>query len=305
MDSKYVNSIFEQIWWLEMIAPGKKWREVIIQEDNRVLARWVTVEGNKLVMPILTQTLGYWIDPAILHEDRFYNKQKEIINQLIAQQSLKSMVVNLAPENTYFLPFVWKHFEVTPRISYRINDLSDLDKVYNSFGKIVKKNIKTARNKVMVQEIDDITLLYTLCDKTFKIQSRRYPLSIKIFERLYTICKQHNACKLLYAIDTNGNVHSGAFFVYDKNICYYLIAGTDPVFRSSGANSLLLWEGIQYASRVSDCFDFEGSMIEGIEHFIKQFGGTPVVYYSVHKYGLFHDILRVLKPRVKSLLGYK
>lgn len=304
--SLYVNSVFEQIWWLKAVAPNWDWKEIFVKDGDMVIARWVTISNaHNMTMPVQTQTLGFWIHPDILDGDKYYNRQKELINILLSQMPSKSIAVSLAPENKYFLPFVWSYFKVYPRISYRITNLSDINAVYFSLGKIVKKNIKSANNKVCVREIDDISLLYKLMEKTFAVQKRKYPFTIELFERIYSACKAHNACKLLYAIDKDSNIHSGTLFVYDEHVCYYLIAGTDPAFRSSGANSLLIWEGIKFASEHCSCFDFEGSMIENIEQFVRQFGGIPVVYFEVKRCGLIQDCVDMLKPYIKRIIGYK
>ena len=97
----------------------------------------------------------------------------------------------------------------------------------------------------------------------------------------------------------------GSFFLYDSKVCYYLLGGQDPEFKSDGSQNLLLDAAIDFAKGVSECFDFEGSMVEGIENFFRQFGGKQIVNYHVSKQRLVFDLMELLKPRVKKLLGYK
>jgi len=302
---KYTNSIFEESWWLDTVSPNT-WKEIFIKKDDKVAARWaVPIQKKKIRMPKLTQTIGFWIDPYIIENDHYLNEQKNIILELIDKLPSKNTVLDLDSKNHYFLPFIWKGFSVKPCVSYRINDLSNINAVYARFNKIVKKNIKAGKNKCSVQEIDDISILYELMRKTFQLQKRKYPIKQELLENIYSACKKHNACKLIYAVDNEKNVHSGALFVYDERVCYYLVAGTDPKFRSSGANSLLIWEGIKFASTVSKVFDFEGSMIEGIEHFIRQFNATPTLYYNIRNVGIAKELFEVFKPKIKRLIGYK
>lgn len=301
----YTNSVFENKWWLDIVSQGNC-VEVFVEEENEVIAHWcVAMKGRFVYTPPQTQTMGFWISPEVLASDTYGNKRKEIINQLLDKVDFKNGIIALGLQNTYFLPFIWRGFRVSPRVTYRLIDLTDLDAIYSKFAKIVKKNIKAAANKVEIRESNDVKPLYTLLEKTFGMQKRKYPFSYTFIESIYTACKHHNAGKLLYAYDRAGNLHSGVMFVYDENACYYLLAGTDPQYRSSGANSLLLWEGIQFASENSKCFDFEGSMIEGIENFIRSFGGDPMVYYEVKRLGFFSSLLDILRPKVKRFLGYK
>ena len=78
-----------------------------------------------------------------------------------------------------------------------------------------------------------------------------------------------------------------------------------PEFSSSQSQELLLWEGIQFASQHSKIFDFEGSMVEGIENFFRQFGTKSTPYYILSKQSMLNDIKDVIKPRIKKLIGYK
>ena len=298
-----MNGIFEQLWWLKAVAPEQDWNEHLIQDGDKVKARWVTPKGT-FTMPHLTQTIGFWIDPDIIAKDRFYNDRKKIIAEIVSSLPANTHV-SLAPENTYYLPLQWAGFNLRPYVTYRITNLDNVDDLYAGFASVVKKNIKSARNKVKIEESEDISILHSLMEKTFQIQKRSYPFSKEYLSTIYEACRIHNASKLLYAVDDKGNVHSGVLYVYDENVCYYLIAGTDPQFRSGGANSLLLWEGIQFAATHSKCFDFEGSMIEGVENFFRQFGGEMVVYYDVYRQGVVQDVLQVIKPRIKKLLHYK
>ena len=304
--SAYTNSVFEQPWWLDAVAPNI-WKEIFVKEEDEIIARWpIVIKGNCILMPKLTQTLGFWLSERILESDPYYNKRKKIINLLLEQlPKNKSIKIRLDHKINYFLPMHWNNFVIYPCISYRINDLSDIDSIFNSFNYNVRKHIKTASKNVIIKTIDDIELLLTLMEKTFKLQNRKYPISRNLIRNIYSSCKEYQACKLLYAFDKDENLHSGSLFVYDKNVCYHLIQGSDPKYRNSRANSLLIWEGIKFASTVSKTFDFEGSMIEGIENFFRQFGGTPIVYYQIRKQNIALEIFELIKPRIKTIIGYK
>lgn len=303
--SDYTNSIFEERWWIECVAP-KCFNEIIIKEGDEIIARWAYAKkNNKIFMPKITQTMGYWISEKKIKDDKNKNIEKEIINKLIGKLPKTQIKLALDPKNTYFLPFIWKNFIIKPCITYRFEDISNIDAIFNNFSNIVKKNIKSAKNKVSIKEIDDIAPLFTLLEETFKLQKRKSPFPKEFIEKIYSEAKKHNAAKLIYAIDSENNFHSGTFFLYDKQVTYYLISASNPKFRNSGANSLLIWEGLKFASTVSEKFDFEGSMIEGIENFIRQFGAKETIYYEIRKLNLLNEFFEICKPRIKRLIGYK
>ena len=47
--------------------------------------------------------------------------------------------------------------------------------------------------------------------------------------------------------------------------------------------SLCLWEAILDASKYTKSFDFEGSMIEPIERFVRAFGATQRPYFQISR----------------------
>lgn len=304
--SPYTNNLFEQPWWLDIVAQNE-WQEVIVKEGEEVVGRLpFYLHDGKIELPTLTQTCGIWIQNKEQAVNDALSREKKIIDDVLEQlPKYKSFKVSFDTTRNYFLPFLWKGFRVSPRVSYRLNDLTDINQVYANFSKTVKKNVKSAQKKVKIVTDSDVEVLLEIMDKTFAVQGRKYPISKDIVRKIVVECDKRGNGKMYTAIDEQGNVHACSYFVYDERVFYYLIAGSDSEYRSSGAQTLILWEAIQYAAKVSKIFDFEGSMVEGIETFFRRFGGEPTVYYEVRKQGMFGEIFEILKPRIKKVLGYK
>lgn len=298
------NNLFEEPWWLDIVAPGA-WSEAVSKDKNgEIRARIAYVHSNKSIgMPPFTQTLGIWMRDDLKKD---YGAQKEAVYGLFEEINRhREITVRLAPENEYVLPFRWMGYHLEPWFTYRIIGLEDCEKLYGSFNKTAKKNIKSAKNKVTIHHETDINVLLALLDKTFEVQGRKNPMSKEVICRIVETCDRNGCGQYMDARDKEGNVHSCAYFVFDDKVCYYLLGASDPQFRSSGAQSLILWEGIQMAAGKSAAFDFEGSMVEGIENFFRQFGGRCIPYYEVRKNGICGDFMALMKPRVKKMLGYK
>lgn len=300
----YANNLFEQPWWLDIVAP-QQWKEITVcDKKGNITARMPYVcDGKRIVMPELTQTLGVWMAPEVKSD---YGAQKKALHGIFGQLSdFKEVSVALSPDNDYVLPMRWLGYEMEPRFTYRLTDLHDCDSLYQSFNKTAKKNIKYARNKVTISDQASAETLWEMLNKTFEAQNRKNPMSRELVTRIVQTCEETGHGKYFEARDEDGNVHSCAYFVYDEQVCYYLLGASDNAFRSSGAQSLILWEGIQFAAAHSKVFDFEGSMVEGIENFFRQFGGVCTPYYVVSRRTILSQLLQMLKPHVKRLLGYK
>lgn len=305
----YANSVFEQPWWLDIVAPGQ-WGEVTVKEEDEVVARlpYVLKRGH-ITMPSLTQTLGPWIKPEYRQfqpGNTQLTKQKELIAALLKQlPPHKSFHMTFDSANDYILPYRWLGYRYEPTFSYRLSGLNDLDTLYANFNKTAKKNIRYAKNKTVLTQYPTAEMMLSLLNKTFEAQGRKWPHDRELTRRLIEQSIKNGYGKLIVAQDGEENLHSGAFLLYDEKVCYYLLGGSDSTFRSSGAQSLVLWEAIRFASTVSESFDFEGSNVEGIENFFRQFGGSCVINYAVVRQSLFADCISLAKPRVKRLIGYK
>lgn len=307
--STCVNCIFEQPWWLEAVAPGQ-WEAAEIEMNGKVIARLPFYKtkrfGMKMIgMPAYTQTLGYCIKDTGAKNSKKYSRQKDLILELI-EKLPKGYSVDLFLDHSceYLFPFKWKGFRIEMVYSYRIDPITDEKLLWNGLGDNIRREIKKAQKKVTIEDFHPIDDLIDLQNKTFARQGRSIN-NDALIKRLDSALLEHNARKLLCAVDDSGRIHAASYFVFDENCFYYLIGGSDPDLRNSGAASLLMWEGLKIASDVSKSFDFEGSMIEPIERFFRSFGGKPTPYWRVTKLNLLLTIADYLKPKVKNMIGWK
>ncbi|HBQ25244.1 MAG TPA: methicillin resistance protein [Syntrophomonas sp.] len=285
---KEANAIFQQSWWLDTVAPGQ-WGEVVVKRGDEVAARMPYVIKKKcgltaLTMPPLTQTLGPWLRPSKAKYARQISEQKQLMNELIEQlPDVDYFCQNFSPDIANWLPFYWAGFGQTTRYTYRFHNLEDLDCIWNGFLANIRTDIRKAEKALIVRTDLTINDFIRINSLTFKRQGMELPYSHNLVKRLDSACKTHNARKIFFAEDAQGRIHAAIYLVWDLHTAYYLMGGGDPDLRNSGATSLLMWEAIQYASKVSTIFDFEGSMIEPVERHFRAFGAIQTPYYQITK----------------------
>jgi hypothetical protein len=294
----WANSVFEQPWWLDSVAPGA-WSEIVLRRGDRVAARLPYAHRRRfglrtIVQPPLTQTLGPWLAPG----DGKYARRLDNENQLLAEliRGLPPFDVfrqSLATTLTNAMPFYWAGFQATVRYTFRIEDLSDLDRVQSDFQEHVRRAIRKAQRTVEVVHDCPLDELLRLDAQTYVRRGRARPYSEALLRRLDAACAARGARRILGAVDTAGRTHAVLYLVWDDRTMYALINGADADLRSSGANSLLYLEAIRLAAEVSHAFDFEGSMVEPIARFFRGFGGRQVPYLLVTK----------ARPRAKPALA--
>jgi hypothetical protein len=282
----WVNSIFEQPWWLDAVAPGR-WTAAEVKRGDKVVARLPYAQRRRLGLstigqPPFTQTLGPWLAPREGKYARQLETEKKLLGELIEQlPEVDFFRQSLAPALTNWLPFYWAGFDATVRYTYRIEDLSDIERVKSEFQDHVRRGIRKAEGVVEVDPDYPLEDLLQLNEQTYARQGVKSPDDPDLVRRLDAACAQRGARRIFGAVDSGGRVHAALYVVWDDRTFYALINARDPELQTHGSNTLLYWEAIQLASQVSQVFDFEGSMLEPIEHYFRGFGGRQTPYFSV------------------------
>jgi hypothetical protein len=286
----WVNSVFEQPWWLDCVAPGT-WSEAVVRRGTEVVARLPYASRRRLglsmiVQPTFTQTLGPWFAPLEGKYARRLETEKRLLGQLIDMlPPFDVMRMCFAPTMTSWLPFYWAGFEATVCYTFRIEHLSDLDRVQHEFQDHVRRGIRKAQRNVEVDHDFPLEELLRLDAQTYARQGLKLPHSYEVLRRLDAACAARGSRRILGAVDADGRTHAALYVAWDERTLYALMSARDPELQAVGANTLLYWEAIRLASQVSRVFDFEGSMVEPIEHYFRGFGGRQMPYFCISKSG--------------------
>lgn len=282
------NAIFQQPWWLDAVAPGR-WGQAVVERDGRTVARLpYTVRGRgrwrMLTQPPLTQTLGPWVEPSGAKPANALAREMELLTALeAALPPAEAFLQGFSPTMLNALPFFWAGYRLEMRYTYRLEGLRSEEALWDGLRGNIRREIRKARKRVEIQDDLGLDRFYDVWAKTFSRQGLEPPLALPQLDRLDAACATRGARAMLFASDEADRVHSVTYVVWDEHAAYYLLGGSDPELRTSGAASLLIWEAIMRARQVTDTFDFEGSMLEPLERFIRAFGARQAPYLSVSR----------------------
>lgn len=306
IDDSPQGTIFTRPGWLEAVAPGS-WDYIILKSGDRIKAMMPTVEVKKFYykifkMPPLTQSLGILFPPS----------ESKYVHRLSEETKTMLELINLIPDFHFFserfhptftnwLPFYWKGFSQTTRYTYILKDLLDTEKIWKNMRSNIRREIRKAQKVVNVVVKPDIDRLVEMIFKSYARQKLTPGFPTSTLIRIHEYCHPNDWDRIFFAEDASGNIHASLYLIIDPNSAYYLIGGSDPDLRTSGAMSLLMWEAIQFSATVTKQFNFEGSMIRPIERFFRAFGGEQVPYFEISKsksWGL--NILRKLHQKISN-----
>jgi hypothetical protein len=126
-------------------------------------------------------------------------------------------------------------------------------------------------------------------DQFLEIHAKTYERQGKKTHQPETLCRlietahSRNQGNIWGAFDKAGQLHAAVFAVWQENCAYYIAGGSSLEGRKSGAQLLILSEAISEVSKFSIAFDFEGSMMPGVERVFRSFGAIQTPYFTITK----------------------
>ncbi|MBL7764638.1 MAG: GNAT family N-acetyltransferase [Chitinophagaceae bacterium] len=277
--------------WLDLY--NHDW-QVVLESELSVTLFFVYFPENKFGFsfirnPILTPYSGFLFSSSEIDE-LTRNRLYERILKLIPDVSV--FYIDLLPEAG--IRNIQSRFSC---IDKRTNllDIQDMSQCLVNFKPALQRQIRKAKKILQIIHSDDMERFYRLHSLTFQKQNLQPPYRIANFIKLWDYCKINQCGQLLFAENENGETHAAMFLVYDEQTAYYLAGGTDEQYYGSGAMSYLMSYAIQFAAD-EGCkqFDFEGSMIPGINKFFQNFNPIETHYISLQKMSPMYKIYRKL-----------
>ena len=200
---------------------------------------------------------------------------------------------------TDFQPFVWRGFKVLVRYTYQIRLSGQTDeKLLGEMNATRRNEIRNGHKKALtVAPCEDFAVIEQLVDKTYQRQGLSSDLT-QVHALLHGFARPDNS--FAFVTCKAGVPVAACFCIRDATRAYYVLGGVDADEGVGGAAPMAMFACIRQARELGlEVFDFEGSMIPGIERYFRSFGGTLTPLYRVVKASL--PIEWALKPFRRSI----
>lgn len=302
--------IYSKPWWMDAVCGADNWDVWLYENSGKIQAAmpyYKQIRGNYyyITKAPLTQNNGLIISyPDNQKLDRRQSFEEKIIDEAV--KYIKELGVDVYEQQymyTFknFLPFFWNGFTMIPRVTYVIEDTSDMERVEKGFSSNYRKKIKKGRkNTVSFSEINP-EVFYKEHEKIFLRQGLNCPFSYDFWMKLQKECIERGAGEMIAAKDEKGTVLSLIFVVRDEKSMYLLLGGEIPEHSSLQTYTALVHHSIQLASQRGLKFDFEGSVIKRINHAMREYGGTPKRYFRIRKVFNSEIIMEEAKQQISQL----
>lgn len=295
--------LFHQLFWLDAVA-GDQWDVVVLEEDGVMKAYYLyalrkSPLGIRCYMPELTQFLGpgYRIEKS--------NERDRLNKETLLLEQLCSMLPSAAEfssrwQTGYFnwLPFYWMNYKQRVRYSYVLDDISKPEVLRQQFSEKITREIRKAEKSFSIIETDDTEKFYHLIQSNFKSKQAKVQLDFATLNRAYAACSKNGCGKIWCALDQKQQWAASIFVAWDAQTAYYIIGARDDAFGNSGSMSLLFWHAFNELKDTVKSFDFEGSMIKGVENYFRSFGASQRMFFEITRY---QSVLLKLKNSLREL----
>lgn len=271
--------------WLECVTSGN-WKCINYIEGGTTLASLPYYVRKRFLIPTVqmpkyTQFMGPIISDQIKEKKNFpsiYNKALEFFATEMSKYPKFYQHFHKEFEN--WLPFYWHGYTQTSKYTYILPSQNTLQHTYANFQQKIKGDIRKAeRQNIEITKSSNIEPILFLIEKFYIQKKKIRNHDINILRNIVTTFAAN--IDLLYASDSQGDIICGGIFVSDDRRTYYLVGAGDPNKRRNGATSKLIWTAIQNAHEQNKTFDFEGSMVKGIESFFRGFGAQREMYSAI------------------------
>lgn len=249
-----------------------------------------------ILMPMLTFYNGIYIHyPSNITPFKKKSFEKEVSQSLINKLPRHDLYYQqYSRAYTNWMPLYWMGYKQTTRYTYVIDKSIPIEILWDNLKNTVKKNIKKAKKIAYITEVN-FDEFWKSIEQSFDKRSKENPYNKEALSNLYHKGKEHNFGKALVCKSKETNeIFSGTFVVYDNNCTYYLCSFYNANYPNHGTSCYLLWHLMTEST--TPYFDFEGSMIENIEYYNRNFGGTLKPHFKIWK---------VNNPLLRFILKFK
>jgi len=297
--------VYSRDWWLDCVCGENKWDVLLYQNEGAIEAAmpyYVPCKGI-ISMPPYTQTMGIWFNPAFeeAHYSRNIFRKQTICEDFIKRlPAYNYFLQNFHYSFTDWLPFYWNGFRQTTRYTYVLPDIENPDELWAGLGSGIYKDIQKAKKKfqLTIRRNVPTDLFLKINTQVYQRQNLK-PYHPEMLEKLINLSRSRNQGDIWGAYDKENHLHAASFVVWQESCAYIIASGIDEAYRKSYGKALSLWTAINDLSGQVRSFDFEGSMLRGVEQFFRKFGAQQMPYFVIEKGKM--DLLKKIRMKIKYL----
>jgi len=302
VESSPQASIYYNSWYLDALA--MPFSLLVVKEKERIIGGFVVIKNRikQYSNPLLCKYLGVIYGRMDGNEYTKETKRRKICAALLPEfKKKRSFNYSFHPEFHNFLPFYWNGYSATTVYTYilPLKDRTEEELLKGMHGKL-RSEIKFGMSQgyEIVNDLDYDTF-YEVNTMTYKRQGGSAPFKKEYLSNYYSALIKKEAIRFI-GIRKDNYIIAVAGIIYDAHTTSLVLSGFDPDKIQRGANEVLIWETIRFASGHSEYYDFEGSMMASIDSFYRKFGGIHTPFLRIYKDNFLNFFTQKARQKYKK-----
>ena len=280
--------------WLDTVCGDDGWSAAIAVDRSGQLNFALPFQWSYryrlfrfLHTPLFTPYVGPLLvkDPDKRPVHAFLHGYQDMVQQaMMPWQRVRFIRWKLHYTLPHDLPFRWQGMHNKPRATFLIRPGHTPEEHFARLDKNIQRDIRQAQRKYRIVEVTDREAFTSLA--IGHLEERRVGNLAVYRQAMMNILHEYQGSGRLKAwltTDEQGKIMAGALFVADADSVYYLAAFRDTRISNNQGNSLLVWQGIEWALKDDLIFDFEGSNIPGVASYFRRFGAEQIQCIEVYR----------------------
>lgn len=275
--------LFQQEWWLRA-SGGDDLRCASVLWDGKAVASVYFVclraFGFKLLrQPPYTRTHGPILQlppsSAATYSRNLRRAVQELVDELPPHERFELL---LDPDDPCVLPFALAGCSVEQEFTFRLPALTGVEAQRSLLDPKTRNLIKSASQRLHVLQAIDFEAFLELSARELAGESRQ---NLRALRAIAAAALRRGQLMVLSAHDDADHAVAMVVLVWDAEMLFLWQSARDPARPVPGANSLLVWEAMQFAIARGLNFDMDGYHSRSAALFAMKFGLVPVARPTV------------------------
>ena len=218
------------------------------------------------------------------------------LEEYIAKQKYALVMLPLDLKIKDALPFFWQKYKVIPKYTYIIDLKQPMDDILKNMAQKRRQNMaKAKKDGIRIEFTEDYNIVRELVIATFNRREKALDMTM-MDVLLFQYAKASNS--FAFTAYREETPIATCFFIHDGKTSYRLLSGYRADLSHNGASPLADVAAMEYAQKNGiENFDFEGSVMPGIERYFRDFGCPLFPYLTVNKALLPIELLLKFRNR--------
>ena len=287
--------IFYRNEYLDAVCDAQ-WDVVLYEEDEQIKAIYIYMIKHRFSLKYIIQPQLCPYTGPLFFSPSDSNKAYSYLLENLPHHHL------IIQDYFHDISFIdgFKHTQ-SKKHTYVINADIDIEELWKNQSSTHRRIIRKAERELRYEEEENIDVFIEFVSKTFQKRSKEVPSDPSILKELDKVLVDLKQRKIVKCTNGKNEVVAMSYFIKDEKWTYNIASGVVESYKHYGMN-LIIWNEIKATLSQGKCFDFEGSMIPGVDEFFKRYKGTKKMYQSRNKSS---NMLIDLLVKIKRMMNNK